>query len=121
MAKWKFFKPSKGNIHTEPTKIPDHVQESEEHSLISETTDDSQAIPVKEYNEILYSKGSEHKKQPVAPEQKPIMRRTSWETPDAIEHSVDMMGRRRQGIDTEPTHDVEQKVDRILLKKKNRL
>ena len=121
MAKWKFFKRSKGIKRTEPEKIPDHVQESEEHSLRTETTDDSQAIPVKEYNEILYSKGSEHKKKPVAPEHKPFMRRTSWETPDTIEHSVDIMGRRQHELHTDKTQDVEQKVDHILLKKKNRL
>jgi len=126
MAKWKLFNRSKGKEET-PKKVEtttEHIGESEQKPMKPETKEESEEIPVKVYNETLYSKGSVHK-QPATtlPEKKPLLKRTSWESPGTIEHNVDDMGHKQTelpGTQTQTSSDTDKKVDFILLKKKVR-
>jgi hypothetical protein len=126
VAKWKLFNRSKGKEET-PTEVKmttEHIGESEEKTNISETREESEEVPVKEYNETLYSKGSVQK-QPATtfPEKKQPLKRISWESARTIEQNVDTMGRKLtelSGTRTQTSSDTDKKVDFILLKKKVR-
>ncbi len=126
MAKWKLFNRSKGKEEapTEVEMTTEHIRESEEKLNIPETRGEAEEVPIKEYNETLYSKGSEQK-QPATTfqEKKQPLKRTSWESPGTIEHNVDDMGRKQtmlSGTKTQTSSDTDKKVDFILLKKKVR-
>ncbi len=123
MAKWKLFNRSKGKEEapTEVEMTSEPIGESEEKPKIPETREESEEMPIKEYNETLYSKDSVHK-QPATtlPEKKQPLKRISWESPGTIEHNVDSMERKqtkRSGTRTQTSNDTNKKVDRILSKK----
>lgn len=126
MAKWKLFNRSKGKEEapTEVETTTEHIGESEEKPKIPETREESKEVPIKEYNETLYSKGSVQKQSATTfPEKKQPLKRTSWESPGTIEHNVDDMGRKQTklpGTRTQTSSDTDKKVDRILSKKKVR-
>jgi hypothetical protein len=127
VAKWKLFNRSKGKegAPSEVKMRTEHIGESEEKPKIPETREESEEVPVKEYNETLYSKGSVQK-QPTAtfPEKKQPLKRTSWESARTIEQNVDTMGRKQtvqSATRTRTSSDTEKKVDFILLKKKGKL
>ena len=126
MAKWKLFNRSKGKEEapTEVEMTTEHIGESEEKPKIPETREESEEVPIKEYNETLYSKGSVQKQPATSfPEKKQPLKRTSWESPKTIEHNVDDMGRKQTellGTRTQTSSDTDKKVDFILLKKKVR-
>ena len=126
MTKWKLFNRSKGKeeASTEVKMATEHIRGSEEKPKIPETSKESEELPIKEYNETLYSMGSVQK-QPATtlPEKKQPLKRTSWESPGTIEHNVDDMGRKQTelpGTRTQTSSDTDKKVDRILSKKKVR-
>jgi len=126
VTKWKLFNRSKGkeDVPKEIEKTTEHIGESEEKLKISETREESEEVPIKVYNETLYSKDSVQK-QPTTtfPEKKQPLKRTSWESPGTIEHNVDDMGRKQtmlSGTKTQTSSDTDKKVDFILLKKKVR-
>jgi hypothetical protein len=88
------------------------------------TQKESEEVPIKVYQEVLYSKDQTPKKPTVAPEKKKeSLKRTSWESVGTIEHTVDIMEqkttksmgstRKKSGSQV-----IEKKVDRILRKKK---
>jgi hypothetical protein len=123
VAKWKLFNRSKGKeeANTEVEMTTKHIGESEEKPNIPETREKSEEMPIKEYNETLYSKDSVQK-QPATtlPEKKQPLKRTSWESPGTIEHNVDDMERKQtklSGTRTQTRNDTDKKVDRILSKK----
>jgi hypothetical protein len=127
VAKWKLFNRSKGKEEapTEVKKTIEHIGKSEEKTKIPGTREESEEVPVKEYNETLYSKGSVQK-QPAKtfPEKKQPLKRTSWESARTIEQNVDTMGRKLtelSGTRTQTSSDTDKKVDFILLKKKGKL
>jgi hypothetical protein len=126
LAKWKLFNRSKRKeeSYIESGLPPEHSEESEEKPTLSETREESKKVPIKEYNETLYSKGSVQK-QPTAPlpEKKQTLKRTSWESSETIEHNVDSMRRKQTesvGNSTQTRNDTDKKVDLIFLKKKGR-
>jgi hypothetical protein len=124
VAKWKLFNQSKGKqkLSAEIEMNTKHIGESEKKTKIPETTEESEEVPVKEYNETLYSKDSVQK-QPATtlPEKKQTLKRTSWESPGTIEHNIDDMGQKQTklpGTRTQTSNDTDKKIDRILSKKK---
>jgi len=126
LPKWKLFNRSKGKKEapTEVEMTTEHIGESEEKTMIPETREESEEVPIKEYNETLYSKGSVQK-QPATtlPEKKQALKRTSWESARTIEYNVDDMGHKQTelpGTRTQTSNDTDKKVDFILLKKKVR-
>ena len=127
MTKWKLFNRSKGKEEASPEvkMATEHTRESEEEPKIPETSKESEELPIKEYNETLYSKGSVQK-QPTTtfPEKKQPLKRTSWESARTIEQNVDTMERKQtelSGTRTQTSSDTDKKVDFILLKKKGKL
>ena len=126
MTKWKLFNRSKGKEASPEVKMATElIRESEEKPKIPETSKESEELPIKEYNETLYSKGSVQK-QPATtvPEKKQPLKRTSWESARTIEQNVDTMGRKQTelpGTRTQTSSDTDKKVDFILLKKKGKL
>jgi hypothetical protein len=126
VTKWKIFNRSKGKeeASTEVKMATEHIRESEEKPKITVTSEESEELPIKEYNETLYSKGSVQK-QPTTtfPEKKQPLKRTSWESARTIEQNVDTMGRKQTelpGTRTQTSSDTDKKVDFILLKKKGK-
>ena len=124
MAKWKLFNRSKGKEEA-PTEVEittEHIGESEEKPKIPETREESEEVPIKEYNETLYSKGSVQKKPATTlQEKKQPLKRTSWENAKTIEQNIDTMGRKQTEqprTQTQTSNDTDKKVDCILLKKK---
>lgn len=90
---------------------------------IPETQQKPQEVPIKEYQETLYSKDTTGKQQVIqVEEKKKPVKRTSWENVDTIEQSVDAMEEKpmkSRGRETGCGSKVlEKKVDRIILKKK---
>ena len=126
MAKWKLFNRLKGkkDAPLEVEMTPEHSGESEEKPIIPETREESEEVPIKEYNETLYSKGSVQKQPATSfPEKKQPLKRTSWESARTIEYNVDDMERKQTelpGTRTQTSSDTDKKVDFILLKKKVR-
>ena len=126
MAKWKLFNRLKGkkDAPTEVEMTPEHSGESKEKPKIPETREEPEELPIKEYNETLYSKGSVQKQPSMTvPEKKQPLKRTSWESARTIEQNVDTMGRKQTelpGTRTQTSSDTDKKVDFILLKKKGK-
>jgi hypothetical protein len=127
VTKWKLFNRSKGKEEASPEvkMATELIKESEEKPKIPETSKESEEVPIKEYNETLYSKGSVQK-QPATtvPEKRQPLKRTSWESARTIEQNVDTMGRKQKelsGTKTQKSSDTDKKVDFILLKKKGKL
>jgi hypothetical protein len=126
VTKWKLFKrlKSKEGLPTESGLPTEQYEEPEKRPTIPKTREESKEVPIKEYNETLYSKGSAQK-QPESsrPEKKQNSKRTSWESPETIEQSIDSMERKETGSTgniTRIENNTEKKVDFILLKKKGR-
>ena len=124
MAKLKLFHRSKLKEETYEKEKPvnKEIELSEEKQNGPEIREELKKVPIKEYNETLYSKGFEQK-QPItpSPQKKHFLKRTTWENAETIEQNIDSMrmkqsestsSRSQKGIDTE------KKVDFILLKKK---
>ena len=127
MAKWKLFNRLKGKEEAsiEVKMTTEYIGESEKKPKIPETSEESEEVPIKVYNETLYSKGSVQK-QPATtfPEKKQPLKRTSWESARTIEQNIDTMGRKQTelpGTRTQTSSDTDKKVDFILLKKKGKL
>jgi hypothetical protein len=126
VTKWKIFNRSKGKeeASTEVKMATEHIRESEEKPKITVTSGESEELPIKEYNETLYSKGSVQKQPATSfPEKKQPLKRTSWESARTIEQNVDTMGRKQTelpGTRTQTSSDTDKKVDFILLKKKGK-
>jgi len=124
VTKWKLFNRSKGKEEASPEvkMATELIKESEEKPKIPETREEPEEVPIKEYNETLYSKGSVHKQPATSfPEKKQLLKRTSWESARTIEYNVDDMGRKQTelpGTRTQTSSDTDKKVDFILLKKK---
>jgi hypothetical protein len=124
VAKWKLFNRSKGKEEA-PTEVQittEHIGESEEKPKILETREELEEVPIKEYNETLYSKGSVQKKPATTLQEKTQpLKRTSWENVKTIEQNIDTMGRNQKEqprTQTQTSNDTDKKVDFILLKKK---
>jgi hypothetical protein len=99
-----------------------HVGESEEKPKIPEIREESVVRPIKMYNETLYSKGFIQKKPAsILSERKQPLERSSWENLGTIEHNVDDIECKKTGVRetrTQASDDIDQKVDRILYRKK---
>jgi hypothetical protein len=117
LPKLKLFNQLKGM-----EELPTGVQTITEH--FGEQGEQSEKIPIKVYNETLYSKGF-IQKQPAATlkEKKQPLKRSSWESLGTIEHKIDDMG----GKQTEEfknkkqtSVDTNKKIDSILSKNKVR-
>ena len=124
MVKWKLFHRSREKVQTETQRITNHTNKTVEHTSTIQTTKDSKPLPIKEYTDTLYSKDSVLKQPTIIQEKRPLMKRTSWENAEVIEHYVDTIGPRKNRA-AEPTgetgDEIEKKVDFILLKKKKQL
>jgi len=127
LTKWKLFNrlKTKEPPQAEITIQKKENQTSEEKQGAKQTGKEQTEIPVKVYDETLYSKGSKLKqKSTTTPEKKRSLKRTSWENADTIEQNIDDM-RHSQTESTaggnQNKDNIEKKVDYILLKKKSKL
>ena len=126
LVKLKLFHRSKviEETQTETITIREKIQEPKEKHLKAETKEKSNNIPIKEYNETLYSEGYTQKQPTSSSHQnKQSIKRTTWENAETIEQNVDSMRMKQSAStqwDTGPEINVEKKVDYILLKKKNK-
>jgi len=124
LPKWKLFSRLKGkkDVSAEVEMRTQHFKESKEKPKISEIREESEELPIKEYNETLYSKGFIQKKPATMPsESKQSLKRSSWENLGTIEHNVDDFERKKnevRGTRIQTSEDIDQKVDHILYKKK---
>jgi len=127
LAKWKLFNwfKKKEQSHAEKVITTEEKTESDEKQDKPETREKQTETPIKEYDETLYSKGSEQKQPSKAsPEKRRPLKRTSWENADTIEENIDGMRRNQtqsSACDDQDKKDIDKKVDYILLKKKSRL
>jgi len=124
LAKLKLFHRSKLKEETYEKEKPvnKEIELSEEKQNGPEIREELKKVPIKEYNETLYSKGFEQK-QPItpSPQKKHFLKRTTWENAETIEQNIDSMKVRQ--LESASSHnkkgfDTEKKVDFILLKKK---
>jgi len=126
LAKWKLFNRSKGKKEAPPEveMTTEHIGYPEVKPMKPVPREESEEVPIKEYNETLYSKGSVQKQPATSfPEKKQPLKRTSWESARTIEYNVDDMERKQTelpGTRTQTSSDTDKKVDFILLKKKVR-
>jgi hypothetical protein len=124
LAKWKLFTWLEKKEQPQAEKTIS-TQEKTEYEEKTETKEQPKETPIKEYDETLYSTGSEQKQSSTAvPQKKRLLRRTSWENADLIEENIDCMRRRQTNSPSrglQEADDVDKKVDYILLKKKSRL
>ncbi len=128
MTKWKLFKKSKrkedtyAELETVSDEIKDQKKTEETPPIIKEETEET---PVKEYTEVLYSRNAAQK-QPTSAviEKREQLKRTSWESPNTIEHNVDAMKKQppeSNGSGAQSNTLTDKKVDCILSKKKMEL
>jgi hypothetical protein len=134
LARWKLFGRSKSKEEETIKEIDIPIQEPEEiEKPVEEATEDKEAVeeiteevvekpeetPVTEHHETLYSEGDAPKKsEETKPSEEP-WKRSSWESPSAIEKNVDDIDQKK--IDerrVSESGDIEDKVDRLLAKKK---
>ncbi len=127
MVKWKLFNwlKTKEEVETNGKLATEEIQKSEEKQIKPKIKEEAKEVPIKEYNETLYSKGFAQK-EPMAlyQEKKQPLKRTSWENSETIEHTVDSMRQKQKGTRTNSTQtiiDTDKKVDFILLKKKKKV
>ena len=124
MPKWKLFDRLKGkkNVSTEVEMKTQYIRESEEKTKIPEIREESEELPVKVYNETLYSKDFIQKKPATKlSEKKQSLKRSSWENIGTIEHNVDDFESKKNEVRRariQTSDDIDQKVNRILHKKK---
>jgi hypothetical protein len=126
VTKRKLFNLSKGKkeASTEEKMATEHIRESKNKTKIPKINEGLEEKPIKEYNETLYSKGTVQK-QPTTtlPEKKQSFKRTSWESTRTIEQNVDTIGRKQTelpGTPTQTNSDIDNKVDFVLLKNKDK-
>lgn len=124
MTKWKLFKKSKTKeTGIEVEMIAGEAKETKKHeNTRPPLKEEEEKIPIKEYQETLYSKDVPPKKRTAQDkEKKEPLKRTSWESAGIIERNVDAMGKEptdSTGSGTQGNNTVDKKVDRILSKKK---
>lgn len=126
MTKWKLLKRAKTQEETgmEVEMITKEVKEPRKpEDTRPPFNKEPDEIPIKEYQETLYSKDIPPKKRTAQSEEtKEPLKRTRWESAGIVEHNVDAMEKKpavskENGIQTSST--INKKVDRILSKKKN--
>jgi len=125
MARWKLLNRSKSKEDTSSQLDIAHVETKTPTQPTGTTQplhNEPEEVPIKEYNEVLYSRTTPLKKQPTPaePKKEPV-RRTNWENPSTIERNVDMIGRKKSetaASHPQPSDEIEKKVDRLLAKKK---
>jgi hypothetical protein len=122
LVKWKLFNRFKGK-EEKPTEVKttsDHMEKPEEKT--NHVAPETEATPVKEYNETLFSINSSIKQGRKTDEgTKEPLKRTSWESPRTIEKNIDTMKKITpvlSGTSSQKNIDIDKKVDQILLKKK---
>jgi len=124
LAKLKLFhrKKTKEDAYVKEKATREEIQHSEGKQIEPEIKEEPNAAPIKEYNETLYSKGFAQKQQKTdSIQQKPPIRRTTWENAETIEQNIDSMRLKQSRSTSDCTQkgiDTEKKVDFILLKKK---
>jgi len=127
LARWKLFNwlKKKEQPHAENEITTEEKIEYSEKQDKSETQKKQTETPIKEYDETLYSKGSEQKQPSTAShEKRRPLKRTSWENANTIEENIDGMKRNQtqsNACSDQDKEDIDKKVDYILLKKKSRL
>lgn len=124
LTKWELLNRLKRKEKTD-AEITKENEELKENQTDTEPANQPEEQPIKEYNEILYSKDSGHKPSTsaVSKEKQPL-KRTSWENSEIIEQNIDRMRRKRterKEHDGKTGENTEKKVDYILLKKKTKL
>lgn len=127
MAKWNLLNRSKTKKQEYPegTLQKEEKQEPTKKQTKPEITKEPRELPIKEYNETLYSKDSVKKQQKTTSleEKNQPLKRTSWENTETIEQNIDNMRRTHQEIGR-PSNQMgeitDKKVDLILLKKKRK-
>jgi hypothetical protein len=125
LPKWKLFNRLKGkkDVSTEVEMKTQHIRESEEKTKIPEIREEPEELPIKVYNETLYSKDFIQKKPATKlSEKKQSLKRSSWENIGTIEHNVDDFESKKnevKGARIQTSNDIDQKVNRVLHKKKN--
>jgi hypothetical protein len=127
LAQWNLLNrlKKKEKEQTDKKLTTEELQESEEKQIKPETREETKEVPIKVYNETLYSKGFAQKQSKTPyPEEKQPLKRTSWENSETIEHTVDSMRPKQTestANSTQKKDDTDKKVDFILLKKKRQL
>ncbi len=115
----------KEEIQTDRKVATEEIQEPEDKQIKPDTKQETTDVPIKVYNETLYSEGFAQKQSKTPyPEKKQPFKRTSWENPETIEQTVDNMRRRQSestANSTQTRDDTDKKVDFILLKKKRKI
>jgi hypothetical protein len=127
LAKWKLLNrlKKKEEVQTNMKVATEETQEPDDKQIKPDTTQETTDTPIKVYNETLYSKGFAQKQsKTLDTEKKQPLKRTSWENPETIEHTVDSMRRQQSEstvTNTQIKDDTDKKVDFILLKKKRKI
>jgi hypothetical protein len=123
LPKWKLFNRSKRkeDTSTEFETTIHRIRKSEEKPKIPEIREESE-VPIKVYNEMLYSKEFIQKKPTIMPsEKKQSLKRSSWENLRTIERKIDdreCKNTEVSGNRIQTSYDINQKVDHVLTKKK---
>jgi hypothetical protein len=123
LPKWKLSNRSKRkeDISTEVEMTIQRTEKSEEKPKIPEIREESD-VPIKVYDEMLYSKGFIQKNPALMPsERTQSLKRSRWESLGTIERKVDEIDCKNtevtgNGIQT--SDDINQKVDYVFSKKK---
>jgi len=123
LAKWKLFGRSKKEEDSKGIDIPTQVTEEvlqPEHETTTETTEETEESPVTEHHETLYSKGQEPKSKAPTQKSEEPWKRSNWENADTIEKNVDTIDKKKTDYTQKSStpKDVEEKVDKLLSKKK---
>jgi hypothetical protein len=123
LPKWRIFNRSKEkkDASTEVEMRTQYIGESEEKSKTSKISDESEEMPIKVYNETLYSKGFIQKKPvTIKSERKHPLKRSSWENLGTIERNIDDIEYKKieeRGARIQTIDDIDQKVDCVLYTK----
>lgn len=123
MSKRKVFNRSnrKKDTSIEVETTTQYIRTSEEKPKISKKKEELE-VPIKEYNEMLYSKNFIQKKPTTLPSGiKQPLKRLSWESLGTIEHVVDDMKYKNTELSRnkiQTSDDIDQIVDHVLSKNK---
>ena len=115
MVKWKLFHRSREKVQTETQRITNHTNKTVEHTSTIQTTKDSKPLPIKEYTDTLYSKDSVLKQPTIIQEKRPLMKRTSWENAEVIEHYVDTIGQEKMELQNLPERQETKSKKKLIL------
>lgn len=134
MARWKLFGRSKSKEEEtikeidipiqEPEKIEKPVEEAPEdkesvEEINEEVVEKPEETSVPEHHETLYSEGHAPKKSEESKPSEEPWKRSSWENPSTIEKNVDDIEQKKiEKRKTSESSDIEEKVDKLLAKKK---